>query len=326
MSDNLTTSNIESMLGQSALNAPIPAGQMLKKARLDAGLHIAALAVSLRVPVKRIEALESGQLDQLPDMVFVRALTSSICQTLKIDPSLILERLPKAASPRLNSDEIAINTPIGISGSIKEQGVFGVFTSPWFLGVLLLCVGAAGIYFWPKTLALSVPEVALSPKNLTEIGVSQAKEVQLTAENSNSSNLTVSNSVAISSVVGSNESSAATEIVAKSVPEVAANVSAASLTAPTNASTETLAPITKTANERLVTFKATGQTWVEVKNSRGATVFKKLLNDGETAAATGQTPLLVIVGRSDVTQVEVRGKPLNLSLISKNNIARFEVN
>ena len=326
MSDNLTTSDMESMQGQTALNSPLSAGQMLKKARLDAGLHIAALAVSLRVPVKRIEALESGQLDQLPDMVFVRALTSSICQTLKIDASPILERLPKAASPRLNSDEIAINTPIGISGSTKELGLLSIFTSPWLLGVLLLCVGAAGIYIWPKNLVLSVPEVALSPKNLPEVGVSQAKEIQLIAENNSIPNSTVTTSTANPSVGGASQASIAAENVAKSVPEVATTLPAAPVSSPTAASSETLAPVVKATSERLVTFKATGQTWVEVKNASGATVFKKLLNDGETAAASGLTPLLVIVGRADVTQVEVRGKPVNLAPISKNNIARFEVN
>jgi cytoskeleton protein RodZ len=69
-----------------------------------------------------------------------------------------------------------------------------------------------------------------------------------------------------------------------------------------------------------------GQTWVEVKNASGATVFKKLLNEGESAGTSGALPLTVIVGRADVTQVEVRGKPINLIPIAKSNVARFEVN
>jgi cytoskeleton protein RodZ len=308
MSENLILSGTESMQEQFASNSHVTAGQMLKKARLDAGLHIAALAVSLRVPVKRIEALENGQMDLMPDMVFVRALTSSICQALKIDPAPILEKLPKAVSPRLNRDDIGINTPIGVSGSSKDSVLFGLFTSPWFLGIVFLCVGAAGIYLWPKALVLSVPEVVNSPKIVPELGVNQAKEVQVTTESSVTPNLTASSSLA-----GISIASNAAIIVA---PPVAESV----------ATSATATPIAAPVSDKLVTFKATGQTWVEVKNASGATVFKKLLNDGESAGTSGATPLTVIVGRADVTQVEVRGKPFNLVPIAKSNVARFEVN
>jgi cytoskeleton protein RodZ len=308
MNENLTMPDTESMREQFASNSPMSAGQMLKKARLDAGLHIAALAVSLRVPVKRIEALENGQMDQLPDTVFVRALTSSICQALKIDPAPILEKLPKATLPRLNRDDISINTPIGASGANKESLLLSLFTSPWLLGVLLLCLGAAAIYMWPKSSISSVPDVVFVPKVLPEVGVSRAKEVQVTTETVIAPNLTVS-----SSLDGAKIASTASIIAAPSVSETAVM---AAIPIPAAAAT----------GDKLVTFKATGQTWVEVKNAAGTTVFKKLLNEGESAGTSGKTPLTVIVGRADVTQVEVRGKPVNLVPISKSNVARFEVN
>jgi cytoskeleton protein RodZ len=308
MSENLILSGTESMQEQFASNSHVTAGQMLKKARLDAGLHIAALAVSLRVPVKRIEALESGQMDLLPDMVFVRALTSSICQALKVDSAPILEKLPKAVLPRLNRDDVGINTPIGFSRSSKESVLLGLFTSSWFFGFVFLCAGAAGIYLWPKALVLSVPEAVSSPKIPPELGVSQAKEVQVATESNTAPSLTASSSLADTSIASN-----AAIIIAPPAPE-------------TNAATVTATPIAASASDKLVTFKATGQTWVEVKNASGATVFKKLLNDGESASTSGATPLMVIVGRADVTQVEVRGKPFNLVPIAKSNVAKFEVN
>lgn len=308
MSENLIHSGTESMQEQFSSNSHVIAGQMLKNARLDAGLHIAALAVSLRVPVKHIEALENGQMDLLPDMVFVRALSSSICQALKIDPAPILEKLPKAASPRLNRDDIGINTPIGVSGSGKESVLFGLSISPWFLGIVFLCAGAAGIYLWPKASVLSAPEAADSPKVFPELGVSQAKEVQVTTGSNVAPSLTASSSLA-----GGYISSNATIIVAPTVAKTASTATAAT-------------PVVEPAGDKLVSFKATGQTWVEVKNASGSTVFKKLLNDGDSAGTSGATPLTVIVGRADVTQVEVRGKPIDLVPIAKSNVARFEVN
>ena len=54
------------------------AGDMLRSARESRGMQIAALAVLLKVPVKKLEALESNRFDLLPDAVFVRALAASV--------------------------------------------------------------------------------------------------------------------------------------------------------------------------------------------------------------------------------------------------------
>ena len=318
MSENLVMQDTATNQENPVENWTISAGQMLKQARLDAGLNIAALAVSLRVPVKRIEALENGQIDLLPDLVFVRALTSSICHTLKIDALPILDKLPKAALPRLNGEDVAINTPIGVTGDGKGAQLSNIVTSPWLMGVVLLCIGAAGIYFWPKTSSLAVSDLVASAKSLPELGISQAKEQQVSTENA---------------VISSQNANAANASVA--LPNAIAPLSSSLVS---NTTVADVSPVTEGRNSNVpanptlppagsvVVFKASGETWVEVKNAAGSTMFKKLLNAGETVGASGTLPLTVIVGRADVTQVEVRGKSIDLALIAKSNVARFEVN
>ncbi len=320
MSENLVMQDTATNQENPTENWSITAGQMLKQARLDAGLHIASLAVSLRVPVKRIEALENGQIDLLPDLVFVRALTSSICQTLKIDALPILDKLPKAALPRLNGDDVAINTPIGVAGAGTGAQLSNIVTSPWLMGVVLLCIGAAGIYFWPKTSTLAVSDLVASAKSLPEPSISQAKELQVSTENAvisspnaNATNTSVASPNAIVPSSGSLVSNTTVAVAAVSLVIEGSNPKV-----PVN---PTLLPA-----DSIVVFKASGETWVEVKNAAGSTMFKKLLNAGETVGASGALPLTVIVGRADVTQVEVRGKSIDLALIAKSNVARFEVN
>jgi cytoskeleton protein RodZ len=320
MNENVVMQDTVSNQENSSLNSQTTAGQLLKQARLDAGLHIAALAVSLRVPVKRIEALENGQMDLLPDVVFVRALTSSICQVLKIDAVPILNKLPKVTAPRLNRDDIALNTPIsdGKVGKVNQDRLeMGIFTSPLLLGVLFLCVGTACVYFWPAAKALSISETSLSSKALSEVGVTQAKEVQVATEivpipspNANSNPNPPANNV----------------LVALPLDAIVAPASLPLPTAlPVSVSDKTIAQNALAVTENLVTFKATGDTWVEVKSPKTGILFKKLLRAGETGGTSGAVPLTVIVGRADVTQVEVRGKPINLAAIAKSNVARFEV-
>ncbi len=95
--------------------APIVSGPgaMLRRAREAKGLHISVLATSLRVPVDRIRALESEQWDVLPDLVFARALTMSVCRHLKIDSGPVLAGMPDPDPMRSVRVTAAISQPLG---------------------------------------------------------------------------------------------------------------------------------------------------------------------------------------------------------------------
>lgn len=83
------------------VNTTTHAGDLLRTAREAQGLHIAAMAVTLKVPVKKLEALEAGRFSELPDMVFARSLALSVCRTLKINPDEILAALPGLPVPSI---------------------------------------------------------------------------------------------------------------------------------------------------------------------------------------------------------------------------------
>ena len=296
-------------------NPQLSAGQMLKQARVNAGLHVAALAVTLKVPVKRLEALEDDNMTLLPDVVFVRALASSVCRTLKVDPTPILEKLPKASSPRLSSQYGSINMPVRTATSAGKVNLFELLKTPWVIGVLLLLVGAATIYLWPKSLSIALLETP-TKASLFPVGVdlSVLKDVN-------------EDKKLVPSDVAANEAaSVATPAFSKESTQTADNQAPTNSDATTVNSFALIATNIAVPTNSIVVFKATGQTWVEVKSVNGITILKKLLNNGEVAGATGTLPLTVIVGRADVTKVEVRGKQVDLSSIAKNNVARFEVN
>jgi cytoskeleton protein RodZ len=148
-----------------------------------------------------------------------------------------------------------------------------------------------------------VPAVPSSPAALPEAGVSQAKQVIIANESTSALSMNTSANLAAPAPVSNVP-------VAEVVSSTPAASSAVNSSAPADS---------------LVTFKATGETWVEVKSATGSTLFKKLLIAGEAAGTSGALPLTVIVGRADATQVEVRGKPIDLISIAKSNVARFEV-
>jgi len=75
----------------------------------------------------------------------------------------------------------------------------------------------------------------------------------------------------------------------------------------------------------IVTFSAKGESWVEVTDARGTVVLRRTLTAGEVAGASGVLPLAAVVGKADLTQVQVRGKAFDLNAVARDNVARFEV-
>src|SRR5665647_620633 len=142
------------------------AGAMLRSAREAQGLHIAALAVALKVPVNKLEALETDRFDLLPDTVFVRALAASICRTLKIDPAPILESLPLTIAPGLKTDALGINAPFRMPGDGFGSSFLNQFSRPLMLAVLVFLTGAIVLFYFPFTRPI---EVASPPESKTAV-------------------------------------------------------------------------------------------------------------------------------------------------------------
>ncbi len=303
--------------------APPPdlsAGSLLRQAREAAGLHIAALAVSLKVPVKKLEALEADRVDLLPDAVFARALASSVCRTLKVDSAAILERLPQNTAPRLGGGGRTINEPFRAPSDGPGPSVWDQLSRPVVLAVLALVLGALVLVFLPNVR----PDGAL----LSAEGGTTATTREAAVANSGLFGPGGTPAAVAVSQPGAPALSPTLALsVALSTPTVASPtlvINAPALAPALAASAGSGATVAGTANG-VVVFKTRIESWVEVTDAKGVVTLRRLLAAGESAGASGALPLKVIVGRADATDVQVRGKPLDLVPLAKDNVARFEV-
>ena len=289
-------------MSEAAVSDGPSAGVLLRRAREAAGLHVAALAVSLKVPVRKLEALEEDRYDLLPDAVFARALASSVCRTLKIDPQPVLQKLPQTSAPRLVQDTEGINAPFrSPSDAVGPHPWLEQLSRPVVLAVAALLLGAVVLVFLPDfrreevaAPAAKAPETAGAP--MAAPVVIQPAPVVPEAVAAASAQVTTVSSPQVSSPAA-----------APAPPAAVANVT----TAPPASG--------------LVVFRTRGPSWVEVTDSKGVVALRKLMAAGESAGATGALPLAVTVGSSSNTEVEVRGKAFDLAPVSRDNVARFEV-
>jgi cytoskeleton protein RodZ len=294
----------------------LTAGELLRQAREANGLHISALAVALKVSVKKLEALETDRLDLLPDAVFVRALASSVCRALKIDPTPVLERLPQTAVPRLELDGCGLNTPFQTPGDVTRVSIWNQLSKPVVLAALALLVGALVLIFFPSMDSLIVPAASTAEKDGAETATSPDSDATLVA----------SAAAPVAAPVPNQKPAAPASPVQPVLVSKAATSATTAVQPAQSASKPVTTPIQGRATHTgIIVFRTQGPSWVEVTDGQGGIQIRRTISVGEVVGVSGPLPLSVVVGRADVTEVEVRGKPFALPAVTRENVARFEV-
>lgn len=295
------------------------AGQLLRAARELAGLHVAALAVSLKVPVRKLEALEADRLEDLTDAVFVRALASSVCRTLKIDATPILARLPQTERPRLEPGPSTINAPFRAPSDGPGPGLMDQLSRPVVLAVLAFVLGALVLIFLPSIQRDAASVGAGQKLNSVETPspgpVAPVAPVETASPMTQADAAVPSLPVQVTQISAVTAGSGGTKSPATEVQGVSELMVASGTNSALPASTAVGVAI----------FTARAESWIEVTDARGVVVLRRLLPAGASAGVNGALPLAVVIGRADSTDVQVRGKPLDLTRFTRDNVARFEV-
>lgn len=267
------------------------AGALLRAAREKCGVHIAALAASMKVPQRKLEALEADRYDELPDLTFTRALAQSVCRTLKVDAQPVLDRLPQGGptTPKLARVSTGLNAPFHDRPGREEPADWSWLRRPVVWGPLLVLMAALALAFLPQrwlerfTRGRAPATVASAP------------------------------------------------VVVEAVPTLVASVVPAASSAIEPAAAPSSAPVTAAAPRPDVgggglSVKVNAESWVEVQDANGQVLLSRKLAGGETATLDGALPLRLTIGNAAATQVTFRGKPVDLSLNTRDNVARIQIN
>ena len=280
---------------------------LLQQSREAAGLHIAALAAALKVPVRKLEALEAGRYEELPDLTFARALASSACRHLKIDPRPVLEQIPFGQTPTLGDTPNTINAPFKPAQEGAATPGVEWLRRPAVLASLLLVLAAAGLLLapdWGPTLD-QFRQVPSDTTTTTTDRVEPGPEMPVLP------------SAATTTEAPSDETRT---VVTPAEPVAQAPAEASAVPAPDAA----VAPA-EAADTALLRIRAIGESWVEVVDGRGVSQAQRMLKPGDTLDFSASPPYSVVVGRADAVQVMVRGESFDVMPLARNSVARFQV-
>ena len=309
------------------VNPALSAGALLRLAREQQGMHIAMLAAQIKVPVKKVQALESDQLDEFVSPVFARSLAASICRVLKVDPAPVLALLPQAENLMLSKpSRIQEDPPVRFRPS--STGRSGPSrTTLWVAGGLALVTLLVAFVPDLSSRFSSAPEPSPAMSGVTTESVvpvaNLANQVQVPEVPASGAAVveagappTLPSTPAPASVLASAPAPATAAVPA--APAASTPASSASLPAAPVAS----APASASA---VLGLTARADSWIQVADAQGHLILSRVVNKGETVKLDGALPLKVVIGRADQTEVSVRGKPFSMTDIAQGNVARFEV-
>jgi cytoskeleton protein RodZ len=256
-------------------------GAILRDARQRQGLHIGVLAASLKVPQSRLEALEAGHFDRLPDATFTRALAQAVCRALKIDPAPVLAQLPGVRPVRLEKVDSGLNAPFRERpGSIVpgEQAPWRK-PAPWVAG--------AGIVTAAAFVLLPAPD----PKARRPVAAAAPAVAQAASPG------------ATSALPAAVPAPSPVAVAPEDVPSPAAAVE----------------------SSQGAVLSAVDTTWVQAVDGGGKVLHSGLLPAGESVELAGAPPLRLKIGNAAGTRVEYRGQRVDLTPVTRNNVATVEL-
>lgn len=281
------------------------AGSLLRTARQAQGMHLAALAMILKITPKKLQALEDDRYDELQGATFTRALAQAACRALKIDPAPVLARLPRAEAGSLAQAGGGLNAPFRERASRSDLGEALRASRGVLVAVAVLLAGAAALWLAPPGFGLS----ALSEIEWPSWARSTAPVAEETAAGPGAE-------ASPGYVPAPGASAASAALPAALDPAAAAQAVAAAASAAEEAAASTTIP---------VQLRAIESSWVEVKDATGEALIARTLQAGEAVGFNGVLPVRVKIGNAAGTELLFRGQPVDLAPLTRDNVARVEL-
>ena len=289
------------------------AGRLLQAGRERRGLELDALAQLLKVPVRKLQALEADRFEELPGAAFTRSLAQSYARQVGVDVQEVLALLPQAVVPpqRLEHVSRGLQTPYreGSGAHFGGSGGRGGFEGFRPVHGVALALLALALLLW-----LLPPLSTLLPS----LGLSSRSE--LAAEVAAGSEAAASSTVVVETVHGVPAEQVTTPVppAASAVPVMPVPVAASAPPAAPSAPAPVPAAATPAGT---VVLKTRTASWIEVRDAGNAVLLSRTLQPGETVGLDGAMPMRVRAGVASALELSLRGEPVDLKPYTRGTSA-----
>lgn len=288
--------------GQSTGAQTANVGHQLRLAREERGLSVDEAAAALKLSPRQVEALEANDWAHLPKTI-IRGFVRNYARYLELDAGPFMAALDSMPLPRGPELAVQVGAPVSMprEGGADRRDYLRVVA-----GVIVLLLAVLAYFFvpaetWRSTLD-SIGELVLVKNVAREPVLDPDKE--------------------------SGREPGATVVTPEPIPVADATSIPAepSSTAPLlePAPVEPVAaPVSPSLPSEALVFSFAQPSWVEVRDRSGQIVFSQLGQAGSRREVNGQPPFSLVVGNATHVTLQYKGKPVDLSKRSKDDVARL---
>lgn len=280
---------------------------VLKAARIAQNLSLSEVARQLRLTERQVEALEAGAFDRLPGPVFVRGFIRNYARLLRLDPDQVLSSMRVELPPAEEMVSIPRSENIPFPSSAVRR-------SPRYLLVALLVAAALGAYefYWGEP-GLS-PAVKSGPVTGTVVPAAQpvsGHPVAAPVENTGNA-----------APVAQEGSPPAPAVPAR--PEMEAlQPKGSPASAAQSEGNPPASPAAAPSGMAELHFAFETESWVEIRDRDGRTIFSRLNPAGTEQSVTGLPPFTLTVGNARGVRLTYNDRPVDLAPYTKVSVARL---
>jgi cytoskeleton protein RodZ len=294
-------------------------GARLKVAREAAGLSLEQVAQQLKLAPRQVRALEEEDFAQLPGRTFARGFVRNYARLLNLDGADLLSMLPDAehapalGSPALHSTGAMI-AELPTAASPKPNFM------RWLIPLVLVgCIVGAALYEWHRgglmpgdASAPAAPQSAPAPPAAADAGkelpnpyAAETPASEATAREGAASEATTRDSAASEAAARDSAAEAPSAPVATVSPGAVAQDAAISP-----------APLQ-------ISYR--GSSWTQIRDRRGHVLLSRVVAAGSEQAIRGEPPFDVVIGNPRAVVLVYKGKPVDLSRFTRQNVARLRL-
>ncbi len=279
-------------------------GQQLRTARETKGLTVVDVSQALKLSPRQVEALEADDWLHLPCNTIIRGFVRNYARLVSLDSDklmIILDGLNLPQAPDLEMPAIT-NIRIPQEGRVENRDYLRVIS-----GLIVLVLAVLAYFFFPVEVwqsTVAALKTAIQPNEGTVVeAVPQAK--------------LETKGKAAEAVVTPPET---TVLSVEPVPPGQALPAS-----PSSALPPAPAPTPQSSSGSVLKFSFTQPSWVEVRDKSGEIIFSQLSQAGSQREIDGQPPFALVIGNAGQVTLQYKGKTVDLSKRSKDDVARVTV-
>lgn len=265
-------------------------GQQLRDARVERGLSLHDVADRLKLSLRQLEWMESGDFARLPGATFVRGFVRNYARFLELDSAplmaLLEQEYPSSPAERAPSPQAA-----------EVHAVRG--SKPWWLLLPVLLVAAVAAWQMQGSSGEAVaPQGELAP---------------------------MLHQAASDALASAPQSEPASAPVVAAVAPLASAVASVSPASAAVASKPASAPVAQ-AGQKTVRLQANADSWVSVLDASGKKLVFGLIRAGQSQEVRGVPPFKLKIGNAPQVVLSYDGAVIDLTDKTRGATAKLELN